>query len=455
MVGGQLRSWSRGFHAGYWEFFFITSLVAPIFICLALCLAEMASMLPFAGGLYGYVRCGLGPVVGYLVGCSEALRYILFISAGVGELGNIIGDLLNAPAVIPVLWLIFYAFSVPLHGYGGRCLWIAITLFGVSSLLVIIVYCLGCLHFSPHVQPTDDISFGSHGVTAFNTYFATARLFYLGTDVLTLAGGEVKSTVESVPRALMGVIATGVVTSFCLLLATAALPPGVAELAEETYPLVPGWTQILSIPLQYSPLLALPGVVGNAFGFLVGCSRQLRSMAASGLFPQFLLASYQPTAQNTPIAAMLSASLLSYVILLILYYAVDDYMYALFHLCMCSSSITYICLFAAYVHFKLHFGNITRPFQSPLGLFGACYGIVLLSYLTITVFFLDDSHPQHRYRSFYLYMAFNAIAAGYYYCIARKREFFSAEEAEQFFRVYLVRGECGLYAPCMLMLSMH
>eukprot|EP00981_Chlorochromonas_danica_P015889 scaffold14720_cov172-Ochromonas_danica.AAC.14 len=63
-------------HDIYW-------LVSSGYICLCFCIAEMTSFLSFAGGSYGYVRCAMGPTMGYLIGFCESIEYILYVSASV------------------------------------------------------------------------------------------------------------------------------------------------------------------------------------------------------------------------------------------------------------------------------------------------------------------------------------------------------------------------------------
>eukprot|EP01031_Cornospumella_fuschlensis_P025901 gene25901-31279_t len=50
ILGGQVIDWSYGLRMGFWEFFLSFLLMGLGYFCLTLCLAEMASMLPFAGG---------------------------------------------------------------------------------------------------------------------------------------------------------------------------------------------------------------------------------------------------------------------------------------------------------------------------------------------------------------------------------------------------------------------
>lgn len=413
-------------------------------------------MLPFAGGLYGYVRCGMGPTVGFLVGCSESLRYVLFIAGGVAVIGNILSELSHSgESLHPLWWLVFYAFALPIHIIGGRTFWTTVTVLGAISLALILIFCLASLEYH-HKIPPDQVSFSSpRSLDDFNTYFATARLFFLGTDVLTVASGDVRNSIQAVPRALIAVIATGIITAFSLLLATAALPPGPVGLASQTYPLLPGFEQMLQVPAALAPILSLPGAVGNAFGFLAGCGRQIRSMAGSGLLPEVLQRSYTGSQQNTPIAGLLGGSLLSYLVLLVVYHTMpEDYIHALFHMCMCSSSVAYMCLLRSYIIFSTRYSNIERPFRSPLGVYGAVYGIVILGYVTVTVFFLDKTNPKQIYRSFYLYMAFLVLAFVYYALVARRFEFFSQEEQDRFMKAYILNGKhcalCSALCACLL-----
>lgn len=49
VLGGQVFQWNRGIEAGVWEFFTSTVLTGVAYVCLALCMAELTSTLPFSG----------------------------------------------------------------------------------------------------------------------------------------------------------------------------------------------------------------------------------------------------------------------------------------------------------------------------------------------------------------------------------------------------------------------
>lgn len=54
--------------------------IGTAYTMLALCMAEMVSIMSFSGGYYGYARCAIGPAFGFLVGCSGAIESIFYIA---------------------------------------------------------------------------------------------------------------------------------------------------------------------------------------------------------------------------------------------------------------------------------------------------------------------------------------------------------------------------------------
>lgn len=49
VISGLLTFWNVGFAFGFWEFCFTTLFISIAYFCMVLCLAEMISILPFAG----------------------------------------------------------------------------------------------------------------------------------------------------------------------------------------------------------------------------------------------------------------------------------------------------------------------------------------------------------------------------------------------------------------------
>ena len=52
-------------------------LVALVGFCIIQTLSELCSMLPFAGGMFSYARASLGQWMGFFVGMTENLQYLV------------------------------------------------------------------------------------------------------------------------------------------------------------------------------------------------------------------------------------------------------------------------------------------------------------------------------------------------------------------------------------------
>ena len=120
VIGGQYFGWNVGLSCGFGSYVIITFLMGSAYCCLILCTSEIASGLPFAGGAYGLARVSLGYYLGFAVGCSEAIEYIMYTAASTtafGQMVLIVFDLNDSLA--PVVCLVFYISATSIHINGG------------------------------------------------------------------------------------------------------------------------------------------------------------------------------------------------------------------------------------------------------------------------------------------------------------------------------------------------
>ncbi len=61
IVAGVVTGWAPALYIGYGEYLINLALCSLAYICLALCIGEMAGIIAFSGGSYGYCRCTLSP----------------------------------------------------------------------------------------------------------------------------------------------------------------------------------------------------------------------------------------------------------------------------------------------------------------------------------------------------------------------------------------------------------
>ncbi|KAF0725166.1 hypothetical protein Ae201684P_007556 [Aphanomyces euteiches] len=77
IINGQVLYWNEGVIVGSVDYGLMILISGLAFLSLALSMAEMSSMLPFAGGVYGLSRCAIGFQAGFILGCAEVLDYVV------------------------------------------------------------------------------------------------------------------------------------------------------------------------------------------------------------------------------------------------------------------------------------------------------------------------------------------------------------------------------------------
>jgi ethanolamine permease len=148
VIGGQMFSWNASLSSGFGSTFISVFLIGTAYICLCLCNAEMTSALPFAGGAYGLARVTLGLYPGYLIGCCEAMEYIIYVATSFLFLSEVTATICGtAPYTVPIFSAVYYIVACTILIIGGKFFWQISTFFGVISLLIILMYCFGSLPF--------------------------------------------------------------------------------------------------------------------------------------------------------------------------------------------------------------------------------------------------------------------------------------------------------------------
>ncbi|RYY68014.1 APC family permease, partial [archaeon] len=87
-MAGHFTYWQAGMGMGAYEYLLCTLLLFIIYMCMALCMAEMYSVLSFSGGLYGFVRVTQGPFTGCMVGYTQLLQNTLYMVICIYTMGT-------------------------------------------------------------------------------------------------------------------------------------------------------------------------------------------------------------------------------------------------------------------------------------------------------------------------------------------------------------------------------
>ncbi len=255
----------------------------------ALSFAELAAMLPQAGGQYVYLREAYGSLVSFLCGW---MFFLVQQSGGIAALavglalylGNFFPispreQKVAAAAVIIVLTAINY------RGVreGG---WVQSVLTGVNVGIVVVLIALGyALARRPPAGPPSLPALPATGtLAAFGVAMVAALWAYEGWNCVTFAAGEVKRPERNLPLAL--VLGTGAVIAIyvglnlvyyrVLTVAEVAQSPRVAADAA-TRLLGPRGSQLIAASI-------IIAVFGSLNGSILSAARVYYAMAKDGLF---------------------------------------------------------------------------------------------------------------------------------------------------------------------------
>lgn len=268
-----------------------------------------------AGGYYGYVRCGIGPLSGFLVGCSGLIEAIFFLAVSVLKLSQAFAIIFAvSDDYLPLFWFITYFFLLLIHIRGGRVFWLFMETCTVISVMLLLIYLFGSM-------PNLNIARWAYGETGYHAdtlgglkdldmtrFFQVFRLpawMFIGVDLLSLACDEVEEAKAVVPMAITSVMGTLTVLAIWLTFTVGCQSPGLIESffdLHNVFPLSYGYSHALGIPLRFAPVLIITPLFGSCTGYMFAVGRQMNNMTRSGLFPPLLKATYGP--DQTPIAAM-------------------------------------------------------------------------------------------------------------------------------------------------------
>ena len=275
----------------------------------ALCISELASRMPFAGGQFVYLREGLGPLSGFLYGWAS----LLVIQT-------------NAIAAVALAFATYLTPFIPLPGYALKLVAIGaifvLTLANARSLRMgvfaqnifsmakglalagLIVLCLwpsasGIQNLRPFwPQAWRGSLVGSFGLALIGSLWA-----YDGWICIAMVAGEVKRPEKNLPRALL--LSTGIVAvlyslanigyfrmlSFSVAQKTSLVAADAAQAA------FPAWGR------QFFAGTVMVATFGTAAAFILSCPRIYYAMALQGLFFRSLGMVDRRT--STPVPAIL------------------------------------------------------------------------------------------------------------------------------------------------------
>ena len=441
ILAGVVFGWNKYMAIGVGEYLISLGLCTLGYVCLALCVAEMAGIIAFSGGSFGYARCTLSPFIGYLVGMCDLLQCVFYTATVV----YIISDALSISVsgedhfldYLPLWWFAIYAVMILIALPGGRMLWNSIIAFVVLTIIMMLLYVLGCAPLTNFRHYATEQGIGAFAGTThdFMNNLIVPTACYIGVDLVTVFGDEVKRPEYNIPYAMLAALFVTIIFAWWVTLTVVSIDPGVSlELMGHKilFPMHFGFEQIFNTTDAMANFLMAPTMFSSAIGFMFASSRQMYSMSKSGLLPSCLSITFGD--RKTPVTAMITSAVLGIIVLLPVWGfepQADD----LYELCIVGACFVYISMFWCYIVFTLHYSSMDRTFRNPLGIASAIYGIIYFLLVLATLLF-----AQLDFNALCAFVPYMILAIVYYYRVAESRQFFSKEEQKKFMKAYILNA---------------
>ena len=391
VISGDFAGWNFGIEkAGWGGLLIATVLMAVMYTCMVLSEAELATIMPSAGGGSEFAKRAFGPLGGYITGTAILLEYAIapaaiacFIAGYCGALfgpgGSLLGLVPDAMQGFVVVllggtWMtkaLFYGIFVGVHLYGvGEALTLimVVTVIAVGALVTFIIAMIP--HFNVanlfDMKPAADVV----GATAFlpNGWLGVwaalpfGMWFFLGVEGVPLAAEECEDPTKDMPRAI--------IVSMTTLLIFAALilffgPGGSSAflIRDAADPLI----SAIQSPNAYGGptfvsrlinVVGLAGLVASFFSLIFGASRQFFAMSRSGMLPTFLSLT---GSRKTPYISLIVIGSVGFALSLF----VDGD--SLLVVAVFGASISYIMMTASHYVLRVKEPDLIRPYKTPGG----------------------------------------------------------------------------------------
>jgi ethanolamine permease len=386
VISGDFYGWNYGLAAGgFWGMTIATVLMTIMYICLIYTLAELAATFPHAGGLYSFTRQAFSPFLGFLCGVVVALEYVLATAADIFGMSEYIKPLLpELPNYLVwlVLLTIFCAiavYSLDLTLYVGLFL----TLLAVMVLGIFYVNILAGGIFQPELLfniPADPgqadwLPKGWSGVFAAMPY---GIWFYLAIEILPLASEDTQDASRNIPKALIWGMFSLIILSVLTLVCNTGVGGGAAAIAKSEIPLGDGFEAYFgkgATSLLVTSLTLTLGLGAGVPALIYGYGLILFALSRAGYIPRWLSVTSK---NNTPYRAVILGSIVALLCVIVIAngktVAVDA---VILNMSVFGAVMSYILVMFSYIKLKLIRPNLPRPYESPLGIWGAVIGAML------------------------------------------------------------------------------
>jgi ethanolamine permease len=404
--------------------------MATMYTAMVFGLAELSSMIPTAGGGYGFARRALGPLGGFATGTAILIEYAIAPAAIATFIGGYVESLIGFGGW-PV-YLLFYLVFVGIHIYGvGEALKVmfVITAIAVVALAVFVVGMIPL--FDPanlfDIKPTDAagasafLPFGLIGLWAALPY---GIWFFLAIEGVPLAAEETRDPTRDTPKGLIvGMMALLVFAALILVFAPGASGSAAIQDSDNPLPLAVQTAYEGSNALSaFVNIAGLAGLIASFFSIIFAYSRQMFALSRAGYLPKVLSLT---GSRRTPWVALIVPGVIGLVL------SVTGDGARLLNIAVFGATISYALMMISHIVLRRTEPDLDRPYRTPGGVATTGVALVLAVLAVIATFIVDPTAAFITLGVYALFIIYFLLYSRHHLVAqAPEEEFATIEKAE-------------------------
>jgi ethanolamine permease len=394
VISGDFAGWNFGLaEGGFGGLLVATILMAVMYTCMVLGLAEMASAIPVAGAGYGFARRALGPLGGFATGTAILIEYAIAPAAIVVFIGGYVESLglFGLESGWPV-YLACYVIFVGVHLYGvGEALKLmfAITAVAVVALVLFVVAMIpkfdasNLTDIAVDTSAAGSSSFLPFGIAGVMAAFVYGIWLFLAVEGVPLAAEEARNPKKDMPRGIIAAMLTLLVFA-ALILMVAPGGAGAQAIQDSDNPL----PEALKVAYDgdtwmsdFVNYVGLAGLVASFFSIIYGYSRQLFALSRAGYLPRVLALTGK---RHTPWVALLVPAAIGFLLA-----ALTEDGALLINIAVFGATVSYVLMMLSHIMLRRREPDLERPYRTPGGTVTTGIALVLAILAVVATFFVD------------------------------------------------------------------
>jgi ethanolamine permease len=384
VIGGDFAAWNFGFAQGGWGGMLVATVIAAAtWVVLMATLAELSTIIPTAGGGYGFARVALGPDAGFVTGLSILVEYMAAAAVVTLVIEAYCRSLLGIEGW-PVL-LVVFAIPMCIHLYGARealgvtFFMTALAALGIAAFAWTMLPHMRIGHLfdvKPDVAAAGSNAFLPHGWLGVWAAMPFATAFFLAVEGVSMAAEEASEPRRTLPRAMAAaMVVLGALAILLLFAGPGAV--GVSALLDASDPLMVALAGVGMASSPVARLVNIAGLVGLAaclFSAVFAYSRQAFALSRAGYLPRRLSAL---SSRGVPAVAIVVPGVVAALA------ALSGELEGIFVMMVFCATLSYLFMTTSQIVLRRRRPDLLRAYRAPGGTW--CGGLAFMASLLLLV----------------------------------------------------------------------